>query len=291
LTDKKLDIVFGDIRNKKNIKKAMKDVDVVYHLAAKTDFEGKKYREYKNVNVLGTKNLVDACKKGGIKKFVFFSSVGVYGFPAVVGDIKGWNETHPKTFTNYYGRSKVEAEEIIVNAHQKWGLPYCIIRPTTVYGPREKGPILSLFKAIKSKVFFFIGDGDFKLHYVFVDDLIKAARLAEKSKLNAGDYIIAGPMPEKFKDIVRYMAKSIGLSTPKLKIPGLIIMPIAYVLGVIGKIIRIKPPLYPRRVRTLTRNCYFDISKAKHELGWIPRTTFKKDAKLTARWYLKNNFL
>ena len=153
LPDSNFDIFFGDICNSKDVKIAMDGVDVVYHLAAKIDFDGKTYEEYKRVNVDGTKNLINECRGKNIRKFIFFSSIGVFGLPARIGEIKNWNETHPKIYTNFYGRSKLEAEEVVVNAGCNFKLPYVIIRPASVYGPREKGPTLALYKAIKSKSF------------------------------------------------------------------------------------------------------------------------------------------
>jgi nucleoside-diphosphate-sugar epimerase len=137
------DIVRGDIRNKLDVKKAMKNIGVVYHLAAKIDFDGT-HKEFSDVNVLGTQNLLNECKGKDIKKFIFFSSIGVYGMPADVGPIRGWDETQKHTYTNFYGRSKSEAEDKVVEAYRKYKIPYAIIRPASVYG-RGKRAQLMLF--------------------------------------------------------------------------------------------------------------------------------------------------
>jgi len=291
ITHKNLDIVYGDIRNKKDVAKALKNISIIYHLAAKIDFEGKTYEEYKSVNVDGTINLLNECKNNKIDKFVLYSSIGVYGLPAGIGEIRGWSETHAKTYTNYYGRSKMEAEEVVIKAHQDFNLSYAIIRPASVYGPREKGPTLALYKSIKNKSFFMIGSGENKMHYVYVQDLTEATVKAGNSKLKRGDYIIAGGNPEKFRNIVKYVAKSIDVKPPTFSIPKSVALFISYIFLAVSKLTAVNIPLFPSRVKTMTTAYYYDISKAKRELGWSPKVSLEKGAKLTGKWYTVNGFL
>src|SRR5256885_2777578 len=86
LPKKNFDIIWADIRNKDAIKKAIENVSVIYHLAARIGFDGKVYNDYYEINVQGTQNLLDAVKKNHIQKFIFFSTVAVYGLPAYIGD-------------------------------------------------------------------------------------------------------------------------------------------------------------------------------------------------------------
>lgn len=291
LPKKNFDIVFGDIRNKADVKKAMKDVTTVYHLAAKIDFDGI-WDEYFSINVQGTHNLVnEAIKNKNFKKFINYSSIGVHGLPAGIGDIENWDETHDPTYTNLYGRSKWEAEELIRKAHQKQGLPYITIRPASVYGPKEKGPTLALYKAIQSGQFLLIGDGSNKMHYVFVTDLVAATYLAANSKLTSGEYIIAGEKPTKFRDVVQQVARSIGKPLPQLCISKSLAMFIAYIFEFFNKLTGIKLPLFPSRVKTMTTTYYYNINKAKTELKYKPKYSFQKGAQITGKWYKENGYL
>lgn len=286
------DIIYGDIRDKKAVKQAMKDVTTVYHLAARIDFDGKTYEEYEEVNVIGTKNFVEeAVKNKNFKKFINYSSIGVYGLPAGIGNIINWDESHEPTFTNFYGRSKWEAEEVVRTAHKKYGLPYAIIRPASVYGPREKGPTLALYKAIKSGQFLLIGDGNNKMHYVYVTDLVAATFLAATSKKTNGEYIIAGEKPTAFIDVIKNVSSSIGKSLPKIKIPKFLALVIAYCMQLVQKLTGISMPLFPSRVRTMTTTYYYNISKAKKELGYTPLIDFKSGAKMVGKWYIENKYL
>src|SRR3989344_1873627 len=101
----RLEIIRADIRNRQAMRAVMAGVDTVYHLAARIDFDGKTYQDYQDVNVTATQHLLDAASRNTLRKFVFFSSIGVFGLPAGIGNIEGWDETHPKTYTNFYGQS------------------------------------------------------------------------------------------------------------------------------------------------------------------------------------------
>ncbi|MFZ1721819.1 MAG: NAD-dependent epimerase/dehydratase family protein [Microgenomates group bacterium] len=288
---KNLEIIRGDIRDSSFIKKAMKDVELVFHLAARIDFDGKTYEEYEDVNVTGTKHLVNAAVAAKVKKFIFYSSIGVHGLPAGIGNIENWDESHPPTYTNFYGQSKWEAEECIREAHALTGLPYAIIRPVSVYGTREKGPTLGLYKAIHSGQFLLIGDGENLMHYVHVSDLVQATYLAAASKRKTGEYIIAGAEATKFKDVVKFVATSINKPLPKISLPKFFAMGISYFFEFFTLLTGVKLPLFPSRVKTMTTTYYFNISKAKKELGYAPKVSFEMGSKQLGKWYMEHNFL
>lgn len=285
------EIIKADIRHKPAMIKAAVGMNYIYHLAARIDFDGKTYNEYQDINVMATKYLVEATRQQPLKKFIFYSSIGVFGLPAGIGNIKGWDETHPKTYTNFYGQSKWEGEQVVMEEHTKTGMPYAIIRPASVYGPREKGPTLALYKAIRNHQFLMIGDGKNKMHYVYVKDLVGLTFLAAKSKLTSGDYIGAGEKPTKFKDIIAAVAHSIDQTVPSWHIPTPIALVAGYGLQAIGDITGIKPPLFPSRVRTMTTSYYYKIDKAKRELGYQPQISFTEGANQTGQWYLEQGWL
>jgi nucleoside-diphosphate-sugar epimerase len=291
LPDQPFEIKVADIRDKKAMFAAVKDCEVVYHLAARIDFDGKTYESYKDVNVDATGYLLAAAQKYEVKKFVFFSSIGVYGLPAGVGDINGWNETHPYTYSNFYGESKWAGEELVRAAHQKSGLAYAIVRPASVYGPREKGPTLALYQAIKNHQFLMIGNGKNLLHYVFVKDLVKGARLAELSKQATGEYILAGPPPLTFREIVDNVAASIHEKVPAFSLPTPVALGLAFGCQMVNQILGTHLPLFPSRVRTMTTTYWYDISKARKAIGYQPKTPFQKGSQITGEWYLKEGWI
>lgn len=293
LPKQKFDIVRGDLRNKKFTQKIMQDVETVFHLAAliTTTLSKTQYNIYKEVNVDGTSNLLDACKNKKIQKFVFFSSVAVYGLPPWTGDIIGWNETQPKTYSEMYGKSKLEAEKKVIEAHKKWGIPYAILRPANVYGPRNFGQIYSLYKSIKKRQFVMIGNGKNKMHYLYVTDLVKAARQIQKHKSTSSDFILAAKEPTQFKDIIKFVAQSINQSPSYVSIPKSIGLLASYITDISGKLIGIKSPLFPDRVKVMTMNYFYNTEKARKEFGFKPQVSFQEGAIKTGKWYLENGYL
>lgn len=285
------DIVKGDIRDKKIVTKAMEGVTTIFHLAAITSFASDTYDDYKAINVEGTQHLLDACKGKNIQKFVLFSSIAVFGLPAWTGDIRNWDETHPKTFSDIYGKSKWEAEERVIEAHKKWKIPYTIVRPSSVYGPRDKGQLYGLYKTIKNRQFFMIGSGENKMHFVFVKDLVKGVRQAQLSKSKASDYILAGKEPVAFKDVVKFVAQSINAPLPRFGVGKNVALMLSYVMDSLGKFIGVKSPLFPSRVKVMTTNYYYKIDKARKEINYNPKTSFEEGSKITGKWYLEHNSL
>lgn len=289
----KFEIIRGDITNENDVKMAMEGVDVVYHLAALT-IDGDKYytkEEYIKVNVAGTENLLNACKNKKIKKFIFFSSIAVYGLPAWAGNIRNWNEKQPKNPREIYGVSKLEAEAKVVEANKKWGIPYMILRPTSVYGPRDKRNLLELYRAIKKHLFFCIGNGKNKMDYVFVKDVAQAAYLAAMSKKVNNDYIIGAGDPLTLNDVARCVAKSISTSVPLLHIPKTAVYLVSFLVERISKLLGVSPMLFPARVKVMTRDCYFDISKAKKDLNYKPNFSFEKGTQITGKWLIENSMI
>lgn len=291
LPGEKIEILKGDIRNKVFIKKAVKDAEIIYHLAAYTGFESENYQDFKEVNVDGTRNILDSINTKIIKKFIFFSTIAVYGLPPGIGNIYNFNENQAYNPTEKYGRSKMEAEILIKKAFQKKHIPYAIIRPVSVYGPRDKGQIFSLYKAIKNKTFVFIGDGKNKMHYIYVTDLIQAAYLSQISKRTQSDYIIGDIIPMTLHDVVKHVARSIDVSIPKIHIPTSIGLSLGYAGLAFEKLTGISSPIFPSRVKVMTRTWYYDTSKSRRELHFKPKTDFPKGISKTTEWILKKKLI
>jgi nucleoside-diphosphate-sugar epimerase len=267
LPDENFDIVVGDIRNKTDVKKAMKNIDVVYHLAAVTRDN---WLSYTDVNYNGTKVLIDECKRQKIKKIIFFSTIAVYGLPAFVGDRENITEDSLFKVEGEYAQSKYRAENLIKDS----GLPYVIIRPTTVYGPRDRAGIYQLYHAIKNNYFLRIGNGNNSVDYVYVSDLVKGARLAQLSKKN-GEYILGAQKPIKFIDLVKTVARVLNKKVPSWYIPRGLGLVLAYFTNLLSL------PLSPNRVRVMTANYYFNSRKAVREINYNPKTSFRTGIKLT----------
>jgi len=171
-------IVLGNLNSINFLKKNLKNIDVVYHLAAlRGEWHNKK--EFEKNNVLTTKNLLQA-SLGQVKHFIFSSSVSVLGYPEKLPA----NENFPLKPETLYAKSKAAGEKY---AHEfsKMGLPITIVRPSVVYGPKDySGMILKLAKLIKKGSFPIIGGGKSKLHLIYIDDLITGLIKIKSKKPN-----------------------------------------------------------------------------------------------------------
>ncbi len=275
LTNKEYDVVIGDIRNKKQVNEAVKGVSVIYHLATKTGVGDGSYEYLRDTNVTGTKNLVEAAVKNDVKKFIFFSSVGVYGFPSTFGDIRNVDESQKRTNTVGYGRTKHEAEDIVLEACAGSNMKYIIIRPTIVFGPGSKDSLTQLINAVKKGYFFFIGDGSKKMDYVYVKDVVRTARRLEKSKVVNEDFIVGPEDHLTQRQVVNIISEALGVKAPKIILPKNFAFFISYIIQYLSQSFGIKPVLFPDRVKVLSSDFYFNTRKLK-KFGFIPKYSFKE---------------
>lgn len=288
LPQDKVEIFYGDITNKNSLLPAVHSVQTIYHLAARTDFEGKTWKEYLEPNVLGTQNLIDLAIAEKVQRFIFFSSIRVVGLRDSKTPV---NEMAPYQPLNFYDRSKYEAEKRLLSAHKEVKLPVVIIRPTSVYGPRDRGTYYSFFKAIAQGKFFLIGKGDNLVSFVHVKNVVNAAILAEERKEAVGKiYFINDEHPYTMRELAVTIAEAFEKKPPNFYLP----VSLGYLAGYVGNLIKMlgmKFPLTSERVKNLTISYVFDISRAKKELGYNPKVALNEGVKQTTGWYKEHGWI
>lgn len=255
------EIVVGDIRDKRTVEKAMQGIDIVYHLAAKTGSDGGEFEDFESTNVRGTKNLINFATKYKIKKFVFFSSIGVYGLPATTGDMCNISEESPKNYSEGYGKTKFLAEMALIEANHKHDLDYIIIRPSTVFGPRDKAGMAQLLNILKKGYFFYIGRGNNIMDYVYIKRLVGATRKLEKGNIKNEDFIIGSENPLSQKEMVSIICDELNIKRPYIAIPRLLALILSFLLKYMFLLVGKKPIIFPNRIKVLSADCYFDSSK------------------------------
>lgn len=281
------EVYAGDLRDPASLKSAMIGIDVVYHIAASYRQANATRKEMWETNVHGTRNLLDAALKANVTRFVHCSTIGVHGCiknpPA--------NEETAYGPGDDYQESKTEAERIVRNYMSEGRLPIVIFRPAGIYGPRDLR-FLKLFKAIKNRRFMMLGSGRITYHFVYIDDLIDGVLLCGTEAKSVGSiYILASEAPVAINRLVEVIAEALGVSAPRLRFPVTPVYVAGYLCELLCKPFGINPPLYRRRVDFFRKNRAFDISKARRELGFHPRTNLPTGIRLTAQWYQKNSLL
>jgi nucleoside-diphosphate-sugar epimerase len=282
----RVEIVYGDITDPHSLGDATRDIDMVYHSAALVREAGVPDSLFWKINVEGTRNLLEASHKHGIKRFIHISTCGVHG------DVRNPPATEDSPFNpeDIYQKTKIESERLVMDFRRK-GLPAVIIRPAGIYGPGDTR-LLKLFKLIKGRKFIMVGDGKTLFHLVYIDDLIDALILAGQVPDAEGEaFLIAGERYLSLNELTKIIADFFGVLQRKIHLPVLPIRLLAIAMEFTFKPLRIEPPLFRRRVDFFTKNRAFDISKAKRILGYRPGVDIEEGVRLTVDWYKREGLL
>lgn len=277
----------GDCTEPESLAAAVRDVSLVFHCAGLT--KAIHSRDYYKVNHLGTKNLLEACARynPGIKKFVLVSSQAAAG-PSLDGQpVHEGDTAHP---VSDYGRSKLRAEDE-VRAY-KDRLPVVIIRPTSVYGPRDTD-VFELFRwASRGLTLEMTGD-DRYLNLCYVEDLTAALVLSAECATESGSvYFVAENRSYSFSEFRALLLSTGGLKARTIKIP----YRAAYLMGLVSEI----GSLFTRRaalanrqkVREAAQQYWLcDMSKIENDLCFRAEYPLQKGLELTWQWYRKNRWL
>ncbi|MBE0525017.1 MAG: SDR family NAD(P)-dependent oxidoreductase, partial [Methanosarcinales archaeon] len=210
-----VEIITGDITDKDMVKKAVNGFDRVYHIAAMyREGGGISEKPFWDVNVEGTKNMLEASVHANVDRFIHCSTGGVHGNiskpPA--------NESYPYNPGDVYQKSKLEGEKLALDYFAR-GLPGVVIRPTGIYGPGDLR-FLKLFKSIQTGKFVMIGNGEVLYHLVYIDDLVEGFVLCGKKDIAVGQtYIIGGERYISLNKLVEIIANSLGVKEPKIRFP------------------------------------------------------------------------
>lgn len=282
LRKKGVKLIPGDITNKADVEKAVRGTDIVYHLAVKTGGDATPKSEIDKVNIDGTRNLAAAAVMYGVKKVIHFSSVAVYGSPGIVA-LRNVSEKHPKLPSDAYGRSKLEAEKVLVATLSKGSAKYIIIRPTHTYGSGSKGGLNQIIKAVKKGYFFFVGSGENKVDFIYVKDVVRLAREIEKSKITNEDFVVASGKPITLKNLVNTILELLDIKRPLLFLPKEPIILVGYIIKQFSRIIGKTPVITPEGVRTLGSDYYFNTAKL-NGAGFYSNYAFKKGIAETIKY-------
>lgn len=282
-----IETVLGDLRDRNSLERAVEGIDKVFHIAALYRKENISRREMFETHVQGTRNLLDVSIKAGVRRFIHCSTIGVHG------DIKGppANEESPYAPGDHYQESKTEGERIVLEYMAEGRLPIVVFRPGGIYGPGDLR-FLKLFKAIKTRRFAMIGSGEVRYQVIYIDDLIDGILLCARTERAIGNvYILTGNEPATLNQLVRTIAQVLGVRPTRLRVPFAPVYLAGFICEVICKPFGIDPPLYRRRVKFFSNTRWFDISKAKAQLGFEPKTDLRTGLDRTAKWYYEQGLL
>ena len=279
-----IELVLGSVTEAERVQAAVRDRDIVFHLAAAQHEMNVPDQRYWDVNVGGTEAVLGACIEAGVSRLIYGSTIGVYGSPS--GQL---DERSPLKPDNLYGETKLAAENLVRAAKDR--LHVVIIRISETYGPGDRR-LVKLFSTIKSGVFFVIGDGKNLHHMIFIDDLIDGLLLAASVDVPSGEEIVlAGKEVASTDQIVAAIAAEVGTEPRRWHAPMGLFMPVAVVLESTLKPLGIQPPLHRRRMDFFKKDFTFSSQKAAAVLGFQPAVGLKDGVKRTADWYRQTDQL
>jgi len=217
---KDVQFIMGDVTNLSTVSYAMKDICAVIHLAALLHSVNPPYelREmYERVNVGGTASVVKAAANAGIERVVLFSTIAVYG---QTGE-EILNEDSPANPDTYYAKTKLAAEQIVLNARRLDGQPLgTVLRFGAVYGSHIKGNYQRLVHAISHKRFIPIGRGRNRRTLVYDKDVARAAVIAMRHPAAAGKiYNVSDGQFHSVNEIIKVICRALGRNSPKFFLP------------------------------------------------------------------------
>jgi len=283
-------------------------IDVIFHLAAKVhDRLEKDANQYRLINVNLTEKLAELALKNNVEKLIFFSTVSVYG------DTEGRtiDETEICAPSTTYGKTKLEAENILIKAYQKYNLPIIILRLTSVYGTYDHGNLQLLAKLIRKHLSTMVGQGKNRKTMVYIEDVIQAVMLTVIRDEAVGEIFNIGENFYTFCKILDTLEEILDVSTDEavgeIFNVGENFYTFCKILATLEKMLdistlRFKIPLdlgkiiekqninltLSKLVRTIgSENCY-SSDKAKKILGFKPLFNLEQGLQESVEWY-KNN--
>ncbi len=254
-----------DIRSKKLDNVFQKErPEIVFHCAAQINLRKSIAHPLKDarINILGSLNLLENCRKYKIKKFIFSSTGG-----AIYGDTKNipTPEDFPANPPSPYGIAKLTIEKYLHYYYQVFGLPYFSLRYSNVYGPRQnpknEAGVIAIFseKILKGEQIVINGDGRQTRDYVYIDDVVRANLLALRRK-GVGVFNIGTEKETSVREIFKMLKK---ITQTKIK------------------------AIYGPPIKGEQRRSCLAIKKAKRELGWSPKVRLDDGLKKTVQWFKK----
>lgn len=280
LRSRGIETIRGDVADAETVKNAIKGCDVVFHVAAKAGVWGP-YREYYNANVVGTRNVIGACREHGVRRLVYTST------PSVVfdgRDMENANESVPyaTNFKSHYQRTKAEAERLALGANADT-LGVVALRPHLIWGPGDHHLIPRIVERARAGQLRIVGNGKNIVDTVYIDNAAKAhvlaaERLAPGSPIAGKVYFITQGEPMPLWDIVNRILDAAGLPPLEKRISARAAYAAGAVLeaGYAALRIQSEPRMTRFVARELATSHWFDISAARRDLSYSPRISFEE---------------
>lgn len=279
------EIIEGDLRDPAAVGRAVKDASIVYHCAAKVSDWGP-WHEFEEEAVAGTQNIVGACQLAKVGRLLHVSSISVYGHPRLGEGEKITEETplgQGFWLWDYYPRAKLLAEQIAREYPAT-----TVVRPSWLYGPRDRVTIPRVIPALLGKRVPIIGSGENYLNIIYAADVARGAILAGNHPQGVGQaYNLCSVGEVKQIDLLNALTDALSLPRVTKHVPYGLAIRWAFVLECMKRMVFAKkPPTITRRaIYLIGRSTQYSTEKARSQLGWKPEVNIQDGVRRTLEWF------
>lgn len=256
----------GDVRDQAFLNASLGGYETVVLLAAEHRDDVNPTSLYYDVNVQGTRNVLEAMDQNGVKNIIFTSSVAVYGLNKT-----NPNETHPHDPFNHYGKSKWQAEEILREWYNKspHDRSLTIIRPTVIFGERNRGNVYNLLKQISGGKFAMVGSGTNYKSMAYVGNIVEFIKFKLSNVKNGAEIYNYVDKPDlNMNQLVAEVEKSLHKKIPSVHLPYPLGMLGGYCFDILSKVTGKKYAISSVRVKKFCATTQFDATKV-HNCGFV----------------------
>lgn len=283
----KVDVVLGDMNNGIGWDPLLDGVECIYHLAGVT--RAKSWREYYEGNYLATKRFVDVCTNSrvNVKRFLYVSSLAAVGPSNGGGAATETTALHP---VSHYGKSKMLGELEVLKARDR--LPITIVRPSAVYGPRERD-MYEYMRLIMRGIQPLIGFRRKWLNLIHSDDLVEGILMASDHPRAEGEtYFLGSEAHYTTEDIGNAIAGAVQKNPVHIRIPHALVYAVGAVAELVGRATNKQVFFNLQKAKESVQSAWIcSTEKAKEHLGFRPRVTLENGMLQTYRWYRENGWL
>lgn len=282
----------GDVRSKEDVRRAVAGAHTVFHLASVVDVSLRKNPAIEEVNVGGTRNVVEACRDLGSPFLVYTSSEDVVFSES---PCSGADESrpYPARPLHDYVRTKIEGERLVRGADAHGGTRTCVIRPVHIYGPGDPHAIVKSLESFASgSVPFLFGDGSARFDCVYVDNvahahLLAAARLHDEATREAvagkAYFATEGFAPNYF-EFLRPFAEARGIAMPRRRLANRSVRLLARAMELVHRLTGADVPFHLFHYHILCQDFFFTNANAESDLGYRPIVATEEATARTVSW-------
>ena len=284
----KVEQTYGDLRDVASLRQALTGCRQLYHVAAHYALWAPAPQIFYDINVTGTRNLMEAARDAGVERIVYTSTIGAIGLPP--GGGLGTEETPVSLaqMSGHYKRSKFLAEQEVTRMARA-GLPVVIVNSSAPVGARDIKPTPTgqvIVDFMKGRMPAYIETG---MNLVDVDD-VAVGHLAAMEKGRIGERYILGNQNLTLREVFALLSRLTGVPAPRVKLPRLAILPLAYANQWLADYVTRRPPRIPLEgVRMAKYVMHYDCSKAIRELA-LPQTPVEVALEKAVRWFRDHKY-